>query len=358
MPKHLLDEVQSSPEIALPLPIEAKGNWPSPFLPGTYIQYAWDSTCLGALKTCPRLYYYQIIEGWQARDESIHLRFGIEYHKTLEEYDRHRAAGMKHKKAMREAIRDLMIRVHDWKVDEDTKAGNYKNKRSIVAICIDYFDKFDGHDPAKTYIKADGKPAVELSFRFELDWGPEAAYIKDDSEMLGIHRPRIRDDYSQPYLLCGHLDRVVEFTDHLFVMDRKTSTTTLSEYYFNQYTPNNQMTLYTIAGKVILDTPINGVIIDGAQVLIEKPHDFQRGFTYRTQEQLDEWLGDLRYWFGLAETFATAKYWPMNDTACDKFGGCRFREVCSKAPKVRPIYLKSNFVQLAPEERWNPLRER
>jgi hypothetical protein len=30
----------------------------SPFLPGTKIQFAWDSTSLGMLKTCPRLYQY------------------------------------------------------------------------------------------------------------------------------------------------------------------------------------------------------------------------------------------------------------------------------------------------------------
>ena len=42
----------------------------SPFLPATHIQYAWDSTSLGYLKTCPRLYQYIMIEGWQSQIES------------------------------------------------------------------------------------------------------------------------------------------------------------------------------------------------------------------------------------------------------------------------------------------------
>ena len=46
----------------------------SPYLPGTNIQFAWDSTSLGLLKTCPRLYYYTIIEGYAPRGESIHPR--------------------------------------------------------------------------------------------------------------------------------------------------------------------------------------------------------------------------------------------------------------------------------------------
>jgi hypothetical protein len=118
------------------------------------------------------------------------------------------------------------------------------------------------------------------------------------------------------------------------------------------------MTLYSFAGKVMLNSPIKGVIIDAAQVLLEKPNAFQRGFAYRTADQLDEWLDDLRYWLHQAESFAKANYWPQNDTSCQKFGGCMFREVCSRSPQVREQYLKASFDQLKPEERWNPLRAR
>ena len=141
-------------------------------------------------------------------------------------------------------------------------------------------------------------------------------------------------------------------------MDRKTSISTLSSYYFDQWTPSNQMTLYTFAGKVILHSPIKGVIIDAAQVLLEKPNAFQRGFAYRTDDYLAEWLDDLRFWLAQAESFATANYWPQNDTACNKFGGCQFREVCSKSPAVREQYLKASFNKLEEKDRWNPLRAR
>lgn len=76
----------------------------SPFLQGTKIQYAWDSTSLGYLKGCPRLYYYVMIEGWQAKGEGIHLRFGIEYHTALQHYDVYRAVGMDHQDALREVV--------------------------------------------------------------------------------------------------------------------------------------------------------------------------------------------------------------------------------------------------------------
>jgi len=162
----------------------------------------------------------------------------------------------------------------------------------------------------------------------------------------------------QPYLLSGHLDRVVTLNDDLYVMDRKTSIQTLSAYYFAQWSPSTQMTLYTLAGKIILNSPIKGVIIDAAQVLLEKPNAFDRRFAYRTDDQLTEWLDDLRYFLRAAEDFATAGYWPQNDSACGKFGGCVFREVCSKSPHAREAYLKASFIKQAPEDRWNPLKPR
>ena len=118
------------------------------------------------------------------------------------------------------------------------------------------------------------------------------------------------------------------------------------------------MTLYSLAGQVVIDSPVRGVIIEAAQILLDKPNRFVRGFTYRTQDQLNEWIADLRYTLSLAESFAEAGHWPMNDTACDKFGGCKFREVCSKSPSVRKIWLASDFTQLPENERWNPLKAR
>lgn len=307
---------------------------PSPFLPDSNIQFAWDSTSLGLLKTCPRLYQYTMINGWSPTEESVHLRFGQEYHQALQDYDLSRATGIPHDDAVFDVVRELLIRTHGWD-QSAAKAWKYKNRSSLVRTVIDYLDNFED-DTCETYIKTDDRPAVELSFRFELSFGPVEG---------------------QPYILCGHLDRVVRFNGDLFVMDHKTTTTTPGDYYFAQFEPSNQMSLYTLASQIILDVPIKGVIITAAQIMIDSSR-FVRGFTFRTKDQIEEWLIDASRWFNLAEWYAANNYWPQNDTACDKFGGCKFRSICSKSPSVRDIYLRSNFKQLPIEERWNPLRSR
>ncbi len=321
------------------------------FLPGTNTQFAWDSTSLGYLKTCPRLYYYHMIEGWTSHDESVHLRFGIEYHRALQDYDISRASGIKHDDAVHDVIQELVLRCADFNPDHKTKT-----KDNLIRSVVWYLDHFKD-DPATTVILSDGRPAVEQSFRFELDFGPMHQHVVE-SDLPGPLKEFVSGKLQpQPYILSGHLDRVVEFQGQTFIMDRKTTTTTPSEYYFNQYEPNNQMTLYSFASKVVLETAVRGIIIDVAQVAVGFTR-FVRGMTYRTPEQIEEWVGDLRYWLTLAEQFAVNNHWPMNDMACDKYGGCRFREVCSKQKSVRENFLHASFKQLPKDERWNPLKPR
>ena len=304
------------------------------FLPGTKIQFAWDSTSIGYLKTCPRLYYYVMICGYGEDEESIHLRFGREYHKALEDYDIARCNGADHEEALRKTCTDLHARTWNWVTDPETKAGKYKNKSSLMRSVIWYIEQFKD-DAAKTLVLENGRPAVELSFQFEVNWGPSSA--------AGFN-----------YILCGHLDRVVDYNDMLMVMDRKTTTTTLSDFYYSQFDMSNQMTLYTLAGGVILGSPIKGVCIDAAQLMVDETK-FGRSFTYRTQDRLEEWLENLSVWFAQAELFAEADHWPMNDTACDKFGGCKFKGACSADPRIREKLLQTRYKQLPEDERWNPL---
>ena len=303
----------------------------SPYLPDTRVRYAWDSTTLGYLKRCPRLYQY-LTEGWISREESIHLRFGIEYHHSRQAYDISRAYGIHHDDAVFDVVRDLLIRTAGW--DPDHKD---KTRFTLLRTVIWGLDK-GREDPAQTVLREDGSPMVELSFRFELDWGPATG----DPVF---------------YVLCGHIDKVVELAGERYVDDYKTTSYKPTQWYFDKYEPDNQMTLYSIAGKVVLGAPVRGVVIDAAQVK-EEYTEFGRGITMRTEDQQQEWIQDLHYWFALAEQFAIQEYWPMNDTACDKFGGCQFRGICSKSPSVRQQFLEGNFIQLPEEERWNPLKIR
>jgi hypothetical protein len=312
----------------------------SPFIDGTCLQYAWDATCLEDLKRCPRLYYYQRIENWRPKGENIHLRFGGELHRFIQDYELLKAELGKHNDAVHYAYKALRGRVKDWEPEPELgkRSEELKSKEALLEVCVHYADHYE-MDPAET-VFLDGKPAVELSFFQMLEYGPEAL------------------DKDQTYVLCGHLDKVVRLNGELFVMDHKTTTSTPSTNYFRQFDVNNQMTCYTFAAQQLFkneNATIRGVLIDAIQILKgwSRP---ERAFTLRTEDRLKEWEEDTKVWLRAAERYAQEEYWPQNDTACDKYGGCRFRDVCSKPPRVREKWLQSNFTQ--DQEPWNPLKVR
>jgi PD-(D/E)XK nuclease superfamily len=320
----------------------------SQYLAGTNVQFAWDSTSLGDFKTCPQYYYLGRIQGWQPKAESVHLRFGQLYQEALVDYDLSIAEGINHDDAVHDVVTALLMKSHGWWSDDELAEmggpkSSIRNKTrfNLIRSAVWHMDEYR-NDHMQTYILASGegkpRPAVELSFRFELNWAPQS-------------------NVSQPYILCGHLDKVVKFADELYGLDNKTTGTNLGAHYMDSWDPENQMTLYTLATQVLMDAPVRGMIIDAAQVLKDETK-FSRGMTTRTKDNLTEWVDELRFWFALQEQFAISNKWPHNDKACNMYGGCRFREVCTKSPSVRDRFLEAGFVQLPEEERWNPLKSR
>jgi hypothetical protein len=299
-----------------------------PDIPG--LQFAWDSTSIGAMKTCPRKYYYTIVEGWTPRRTSVHLLFGQYYHSALEMYDHARSAGEDHEAAcaaaVHRALRDTWHNGKPWWADDPNK-----NRETLVRSIVWYLEEFRD-DTCETIQLANGRPAVELSFRFATEYTAPNG---------------------QPYYLCGHMDRLARLGDDIYVLDRKTTKNTLTPAFFDGFSPFNQFTLYALAGKIVYNTQIAGIIIDGAQIAVGFSR-FGRGFSPRKDAQLDEWYGELEFFFAQAEHYAAAGHWPMNDTACGNYGGCPFRGICSKSPSVRETWLKAEFTKRI----WDPLQVR
>lgn len=300
-------------------------------------QIAWDSTSLGLIKRCPRLYYYQMIEGWQPKGMALPLIFGIHYHSAMETYDKAKASGLDHKDATREAIRHaLQIQEYSSEPTEDFRflprdtEDTYRNRETLVRAIVWYLDQFED-DAAKTVILKNGKPAVELTFKMEIP-------------VPAAH---------EPIFLCGHMDRVVEFGEQIYVMDHKTTKYQVNDRFFSSFSPNNQVSLYTLASTVVLGQSARGVIISACQLAVSFAR-FARRPIHRTPGQTQEWLRESQEWIENSLRMAEKNYWPMNEESCDKYGGCAFRKICSADPQMRPTLLKSDFYKRV----WDPMKAR
>ena len=329
---------------------EAPGHFkteaPSPFFKGTTLQYAWDSTSLGLLMACPYKYKLTIIEGWKKKDVSVHLRFGGHFATAMEVFAAAKAADATHDEALDVTVAAILEMTWDRPLDKQgnkiMEEGNgtpwtpdnspKKNRDTLLRTVIWYFEEYKD-DPAKTMILPSGKPATEVTFKLES--GIKSNY--DNSE----------------YLLTGHLDKGVIYADDPFVMDQKTTGGGLGSYYFSQYDLSNQMSQYTFAGRIVWNVPLRGVIIDAAAILVGST-TFGRSITMRSEGQLTEWHTNVGRWLNLAEHFADSGEYPMNLESCNNYGGCVFKNICSKDPRVREKFLETDF-----EKRfWNPLEDR
>lgn len=299
-----------------------------PFSPtNPNLQTAWDASSLSDFRKCPRYYYYRHIQLWRTKRESDDIIFGTSFHEACEVYDNARARDVPYHAACILAVRSAMEKSFNWKTENTAK-----NRFTLIRSLVWYFEQFKT-DPFETAKKPDGSPAVELSFRIEL---------------------QIKDPFGQPYILCGHIDKVVKESDYYQPLDRKSTGTTLSSKYFHRYEPNTQMSCYALAVRVLFNTPNVRVLVDAAQIAVNFTR-FMRGSTGRTTAQLDEWLSDTYFWIKQAEGCAQRGEWPHNDNSCMLYGGCAFRHICSMDPASRQRFLEADFVK---GERWNPLRVR
>lgn len=315
---------------------------PSPFSPTLpTFQTSWDSTSLGWMKTCPRSYQYQMLEAWEPKSRGVHLVFGGLYAAALERYSHARAAGLSHDessvKMIRWALENSGERDGDgvWTAWAPTLPdgtphpdSNIKNRFTLIRSLVWNVEE-RLTSPFTTLILANGKPAVELSFNF--------AAFEIEGEVIS---------------LSGHMDEVVEADGRAFGRDDKTTGHSLGAAYFQRYTPDNQMSLYSVAGKVILNRPFAGMLVKAAQIGVNFTR-FQTAQVTRPEAVLTEWLKDTELWIGQARRYAEANQWPMNDKSCFL---CAFKRICSVSPSHREAHLREDFVRRAVP--WNPLASR
>lgn len=299
-------------------------------------QFALDSTSLGLFKECPKKYYYQIILGYAPKGLNVHLKFGLLYHYAHEVFDHARAEGIDHDAATIRMIRATLLAAGErdeagvflpWRSQDD-----HKNLWTLIRSVVWSVDHFR-NSPFQTVTLANGKPAVELSFNFEA--------FEVNGEII---------------LLCGHMDRLVEDANApgpVWIGDRKTTKNQLNDQFFKGFTPHNQFSLYSVAGKVVLGRPTNGVLVDAAQVAVGFTRFAQRPAP-RPQAVLDEWMRDTALIVDQMYRCAVSNHWPMNDKSCGNYGGCAFAKVCAVSPSFRQKWLEADFTKWE----WNPLSTR
>jgi hypothetical protein len=286
---------------------------------------------LKTAETCPQMFKYKFLDGWQPARKRVHLTFGGHYATAIEHYHKYRASGLSLDEALINVVHETLRATWEIVGSKDGEPigkpwdsmDNVKTRDTLIRSVIWYIDSF-ADDPAETVILANGEAAVEHSFRLAVDDG---------------------------IILCGHLDRLCLHGDEYYIMDQKTTSSTITQRFFDQFSPDMQMSLYSFCGQAIFDVAVKGVIIDGAQIAVGFTR-FERGFTFRTPEMLEEWYDDTMLLIEQTNQAIVNNHFRKNTASCGNYGGCEFRDICSKSPAVREKFLPGDFEKTF---KWNPL---
>lgn len=285
-------------------------------------QVVWDATSITAASTCPRKYYYQILQSWTGNRQSIHLVFGKIFASAVERFFKTDFNNTDYETALINTIRFVL------KSSENETAFENEKSKSRLMLCravIYYLDKYFEYDYPRLF-DAGGEIGIEMTFAIEIE--------KD-------------------WVLTGRIDRIIHDQNGIQILDQKTSGGPLDRKYFANYTPNNQISAYQLAGQIAFPKRVAALLIDAISIAGGKI-TFARQNIARSKSQLNEWVKNTKSLIENIHSFDPNDHtsFPQNPSACGMFGGCPFREVCSHNPEVRDILLNEDFIKSP----WNPVK--
>ena len=294
-----------------------------PMFPNTF-----DSTMLGAFRSCPQKMFRTYVQHWKPKSESVHLVAGGAFAKGIEVARKaYYEQGASQEDAVAHGLQALLLAYGDF----DCPADSAKSANRMAGALEFYFDNYplDGASAVPVRFPS-GKLAIEFSF----------------AEPLDIVHPVTGD----PILYTGRADMIAEFCGGNYAVDEKT-TSSLGASWGKQWEMRSQFTGYQwAANKVGLN--VQGTLVRGVSILKTK-YDHLQHVTYRSPYEVDRWLDQTHRDIKRAIAMWEAGYWDFSlDHACAEYGGCSMVNVCkSNEPEA---WLPMYFTQRV----WDPLARR
>lgn len=277
-----------------------------------------DSTKVISFMTCPRLYFFEYVLGWQTETPNNHLAFGIAWHHAQEVLLTEGYGAEQVLKAHRVFL-DSYRKHYPPETDD---LFHPKTPDNALIVLANYANKYknDHREFEILHVEIGGKIAINME---------QALYFKMDTICNGPQ---------------GH-----------FSLEHKTA----SSFYMweMQWPLSIQVGTYThvlhclFPDEEIVGVVMNGVafkkvkkgwdqIASGQKLSVEPPFDFMRLPMRRNKSQMNTWLWTVQFWLDMIQQnfhwledctpddpFLSA--FPMNSTNCTKYNGCPWHDFCN-----------------------------
>lgn len=152
-------------------------------------------------------------------------------------------------------------------------------------------------------------------------------YMHEDKEWTQLEVP-FKLQMPNGTFMVGIIDALAEGR-YVEMLDSKTTTSTLTDYYFNGFKHNFQFLGYDHAITQLVGH-CDHVCVDAVQVPCTKPEHLQRRTLFHTDNQRSEWLHTYtRITNEIMERVKIGKEaFYQNHESCTRYGLCDFLQVC------------------------------
>ena len=273
-----------------------------------------DNSSINTFMRCRRLHLFENEWNLTTNEESPALTYGSAIHEALY----HWYNGDGEDVSLKAFIKRCRTPGADIDLELDAEKGS-KQRYSIqwgVWLLQKYFKENPiAEDPFETLTDQDGKPYLEVGFAVGAGEG----------------------------IFVGRIDRIARYkeTGELYVIDHKTTRSTINDRYWRQYNPNNQFTgymwgVYELLGEMPVGCVVNVVRVYQFATLKEGENFdekvFARTWIKPTFEQVQDRAKEIRETIidmKAARTRGIHAFYRNAPVACGMWAGCTFQPVCS-----------------------------
>jgi len=290
------------------------------------IQLIWNPSQFDDIQKCEYYYKLRNIDRWgKPRLAATPAGFGTAVHAILSKYDASISnltlAGFSRQQVWEKAQR---IALMDAALEAPKMIDNTDKRRTpeaLIRTVIWYTEQYKDDNMTTLLLEGPDGPIPALEVRIP---------------------PTPLNDR---YYWGGIIDKIGVIDEKNYIVDRKTTTTTVdSSYFVNRFTPDNQITGYMWSLQEGLGIEIAGFIIEAIQLMADSCR-IVRFPVPRNPQQIEDWKFNAIKTMERAEYCAKDNYWRDQFPSCSLYGGCEFRGICSVAKSLHNAYLESSFIK-------------
>lgn len=294
-----------------------------------------DNFALAGAQTCPLWYKTRIIDHWTPTGKSAALGAGGAIHSGLAAW-----YSTRDPEAAVAAIRSA------W--PSDHPVDDYRTEEKCVKIMLEYMKNYT----FESFTVIPGM--VEIATTLPMGTYLPICNACHADNQLQFDNPNVYDPSTNECSHCGAdlepleyggiFDTLIDFNGQVYILEHKT-TSQLGPKFFDQFKPNNQITGYVWLAKG-LSGRCDGALVNAIGIMKSSATKFERHFTTRNQQELDDWVRQVWVEATHIQRFQLTGEWPMRSKACTIYGGCEFLQVHSMSDKdTQRQMLEQYYVQ-------------